>query len=263
MMNWFDTHIHMLAPEWRESPQQLCASAGDAAIDGLLIPGVRVDEWPRLLELAQQWPAVYAAPGLHPIYAAQWNAAAAEQLAALAAEAEVVAIGEIGLDGVAGSSLDVQERVFRDQLQIALEANLPVLLHSRKSTGRVLAILRELNIGGQVGGIWHGFSGSVEVARELADLGFKIGVGPVLLRESARRLPQAVTALPDEALVLETDAPDMIEDPLGILRVASSLAELKDWTLEQAARMTTANARQVLRQRPLPGGLAPQDGRGR
>jgi TatD DNase family protein len=249
MMNWFDTHIHLSAPEWRESPQRLSVRASNAAIDALLMPGVRVDDWPRLLALAQELTEVYVAPGLHPIYAEQWTAVAATQLAALAGEAEVLAIGEIGLDAVTGSSLDVQERVFREQLQIALEANLPVLLHSRKTTGRVLAILRELNIGRQVGGIWHGFSGSVEVARELVALGFKIGVGPILLRESARRLPQAVVALPNEALVLESDAPDMIEDPLGILRVASSLAELKNWTLEQTARITTANARQVFRQR--------------
>ena len=249
MMNWFDTHIHLSAPEWRESPQQLSTLARDAAIGGLLIPGVRVDEWPCLLALAQELPAVYVAPGLHPIHADQWTAAAATQLTALAAQREVVAIGEIGLDAVVGTSLDAQERVFRDQLQIALEVGLPVLLHSRKTTGRVLAILRELQIGRQVGGIWHGFSGSVEVARELVALGFKIGVGPILLRESARRLPQAVVALPDEALVLETDAPDMIEDPLGLLRVASRLAELKSWTLEQTAQITSANARQVFRQR--------------
>ncbi len=260
MISWFDTHIHLLASEWQESPQKLSALAKEAAIDRLLIPGVRIDEWPRLLALAQQLPEVYVAPGLHPIYAEQWNADTAQQLTALAAEADVVAIGEIGLDAVAGESLDTQERVFRDQLLIALEAGLPVLLHSRQTTGRVLAILRELQIGCRIGGIWHGFSGSVEVARELAALGFKIGVGPVLLRDSARRLPQAVAALPDEALVLETDAPDMIEDPLGLLRVASRLAELKNWTLEQTARMTSANARQVLRQRLLPVGVAPKGG---
>src|SRR6056297_534306 len=138
MISWFDTHIHLLASEWQESPQKLSALAKEAAIDRLLIPGVRIDEWPRLLALAQQLPEVYVAPGLHPIYAEQWNADTAQQLTALAAEADVVAIGEIGLDAVAGESLDTQERVFRDQLLIALEAGLPVLLHSRQTTGRVL-----------------------------------------------------------------------------------------------------------------------------
>jgi TatD DNase family protein len=231
MTSWFDTHIHLFAPEWRESPQELYAQAKAAGIGAMLMPGVRVADWPALLTLAQQLAGVYFAPGLHPAYAQQWSPAVAGQLAALTREPQVVALGEIGLDGVNGPALDEQELVFRAQLQIALDAGLPVLLHSRKTTGRVLEILRELEIGRRVGGIWHGFSGSVQVACELADLGFKIGVGPILLRESARKLPQAVLELRDQALVLETDAPDMIERANGLIPVAEKLAELKGWSL--------------------------------
>ena len=246
MNGWVDTHIHLSAPEWRLTPRELLEQARLAGIAGLVMPGVRVADWSRLLELARELHGVYLAPGLHPLYAAQWNVAAAQQLKALTAETRVVALGEIGLDAVAGPSWDEQDRVFREQLQIALEAELPVLLHSRKTTGRVLSILRELDIGRRIGGIWHGFSGSVEVARELVGSGFKLGVGPILLRASARKLPQVVMELPDHALVLETDAPDMIEAPEGLIRVAQKLAELKGWTLEKTARITANNVRQVL-----------------
>ena len=245
MNSWFDTHIHLFAPEWQQSPQRLYADARTAGIGGMLMPGVRVADWPRLLELARELPGVYLAPGLHPIYADQWSSSTAEQLKVLTAEAKVVAIGEIGLDNVAGPDRAVQETVFREQLSIALNAGLPVLLHSRKTTGRVIDILRELDIGQKVGGVWHGFSGSVQIARELAGLGFKIGVGPILLRESARKLPQAVLELPGEALVLETDAPDMISGPLGLLQVAEKLAGLKGWSLEETARITAENVGQL------------------
>lgn len=246
MTSWFDTHIHLLAPEWRESPQELYAQAKVAGIGAMLMPGVRVADWPALLMLAQQLAGVYFAPGLHPAYAQQWNPAVAEQLAALTREPQVVAIGEIGLDAVAGPPLDEQELVFRAQLQIALDAGLPVLLHSRKTTGRVLEILRELEIGRRIGGIWHGFSGSVQVAHELTELGFKIGVGSILLRASARKLPQAVVELPPDALVLETDAPDMIAGPDGLLQVAEKLAALKGWSLEETSRLTSNNATGLL-----------------
>jgi len=213
----------------------------------MLMPGVRVADWKRLLELARCLPGVYVAPGLHPVYAEQWSSAAAEQLRELTRESQVVAIGEIGLDAVVGPSLEAQEIVFRTQLEIALDADLPVTLHCRKTTGRVIAILHELAIGERIGGIWHGFSGSVQIAQDLVRLGFKIGVGPILLRESARKLPRAVLELPEDALVLETDAPDMIEKPEGLIRVAEKLAELKGWTLGKTMQVTGDNARQLFK----------------
>lgn len=246
MTHWFDTHFHLLAPEWQQSPEGLHRQAQAHGIEDLLMPGVRAADWPRLLELAQQFPGVYVAPGLHPVYADQWNPQVEEHLRKLTKELCVIAIGEIGLDGVNGPSLDEQEPVFRAQLQIALDAGLPVLLHCRKSTGLVLAILRELEVGKKVSGIWHGFSGSVQIAHDLVQLGFMIGVGPILLRESARKLPQAVLELPEDALVLETDAPDMIAGPEGLLDVAQKLADLRGWSMEKTFCVTTANARRVL-----------------
>ncbi len=246
MNGWFDTHIHLVAPEWEHTSSEHYTQAQSAGIGRLLLPGVRTGEWQQLLELARGLPEVYVAPGLHPVYAEQWDMAAAEQLTALTREPKVVAIGEIGLDGVAGPALKQQEVVFRTQLQIALDADLPVLLHSRKTTGRVLEILCELDIGSRIGGIWHGFSGSLQIATELVRLGFKIGVGPILLRGNARKLPDAVKELPFSALVLETDFPDMAEKPDVLLQVAERVAELRGVSLQDVARTTTDTARQLL-----------------
>ena len=246
MTDWFDTHIHLLAPEWQQSPPALHSEAQSAGIVGMLMPGVRVDDWTALLTLAQQRPNTYFAPGLHPAYAEQWNDDAADQLRTLTRQPQVIAIGEIGLDGISGPPLEEQETVFRAQLAIALDAGLPVLLHCRKATGRMVAILEELRVGQRIGGIWHGFSGSVQIAQTLVDLGFKIGVGPVLLRESARKLPEAIRSIPDDALVLETDAPDMTRHPRDLIAVGRKLAELKNWTLDKTAALTSANARHLL-----------------
>ncbi len=246
MIPLIDTHIHLDAPELHGAGRELLPGARQSGIERFIIPGVRVSGWEAMLGLAAQQPGVFAAPGLHPAYAEQWSSQAETQLRRLVADPKMVAIGEIGLDGVTGPSLDLQERVLRSQLQIALEAGLPVLLHGRKATGRLLEVLRELQIGQQIGGIWHGFSGSTQVAEELAALGFKIGVGPILLRPSARKLPRAVATLPAESLVLETDLPDMAGKPAALVAVAGRLAELRGLSLEEAARITTENACRVL-----------------
>ena len=245
MISLIDTHAHLDAPELAGAGFDLLKPAVAQGIGKFIVPGVRVNGWQPLLQRLEECSEVYAAPGLHPAYAEQWSAAARSQLAELAGHEKVIAIGEIGLDGVSGPSLDIQETVLREQLQIALETSLPVLLHGRKATGRLLAILSELQVGRQVGGIWHGFSGSLQVAEELVRLGFKIGVGPILLRKSARKLPQSVIALPAEALVLETDLPDMAEKPEALLAVAEKVAELRGSTLEEVAGFTSENVRSL------------------
>ncbi|MCK4503889.1 MAG: TatD family hydrolase, partial [Desulfuromonadales bacterium] len=195
MISLIDTHIHLDAPELNGQGLDLLPGAQQRGIDRFIVPGVRVSGWPGMVALAEKAAGIYLAPGLHPAYADQWTPEAEQRLRKLAADPNVVAIGEIGLDGVVGPSLSQQEMVLRAQLQVAIDVGLPVLLHARQATGALLAILRELKIGTKIGGIWHGFSGSIPVAQELATLGFKLGIGPVLLRDSARKLPAAVKLL--------------------------------------------------------------------
>ncbi len=241
MLNLIDTHIHLDAPELEGDGPQLLPTARQAGIGGFIIPGVRVSGWAGMVELTKLYNGVYAAPGLHPAYADQWSPAAAAQLQEMSAEPRVVAIGEIGLDGAVGPSLELQEQVLRDQLEIAVAARLPVLLHARKATGRLFDILMELQIGNQVGGIWHGFSGSLELAEQLVAAGFLLGVGPILLRDNARKLPAVVKAMPLSALVLETDLPDMAAQPDRLYAVAERIAELRGAELTLIAAATTTN----------------------
>lgn len=237
-----DTHAHIDAPELKGGGPILLPGAVQAGIARLVVPGVRTAGWRSLLRLVGQHAELYAAPGLHPLYAEQWSEAAEQELRELTRQAKVVAIGEIGLDGAGGPAMDRQEEVLRAQLGIALEAGLPVLLHGRKATGRLLEILRELEVGRQVGGVWHGFSGSLPVAQELVQLGFKIGVGPILLRESARKLPQVLVGLPADTFVLETDLPDMADRPETLVEVAEKVAELWECSLAEVALLTSENA---------------------
>ncbi len=242
MVPLIDTHIHLDALELAGTGVALLPQAQQNGIGKFIVPGVRSSGWHGLLALTRQQPEIFAAPGLHPAYAEQWSAKVAQQLQEFSRQPKVVAIGEIGLDGAAGPPLEQQETALRGQLQLALEAGLPVLLHGRKATGRLLDILRELEIGQQLGGVWHGFSGSLPVAEQLVLLGFHIGVGPILLRKNARKLPQAVIELPAEALLLETDLPDMAETPETLVAVAQKVAELRGWSLAEVARITTENA---------------------
>lgn len=242
MFAYFDTHIHLFAPEWSDAVEDLHHQARAAGIIEMLMPGVRVGDWDKLLGYSRALDGAYFAPGLHPAFADQWDERAEQRLRALTQEATVVAIGEIGLDGVYGPALDVQEAVFRRQLEIAMDSDLPVLLHCRNRMGAMIKILREMSIGQRVGGVWHAFSGSVDSARGLIDLGFKLGVGPILLRENARKLPRVVAELALEDLLLETDAPDMIDRSDGVVAVAQRLAEIKGLSVEEVVDVTRRNA---------------------
>ncbi len=247
MLSLVDTHIHI-------DPENICELSIDSSpspisceLDKFIVPGVQCCNWAATARLAETDERILFAPGVHPAYVEQWSSVEANRLRELTLNPNVVAIGEIGLDGVVATSLLQQEHVLREQLQIAIKAKLPVLLHARQATGKLLEILRELQVGIKVGGIWHGFSGSLQVAHELVALGFKLGVGPILLRPNARKLPAIVTELPATALVLETDFPYMANNPTVLLRVAEKVAELRSCSLPSVAQITTYNAKQLLR----------------
>lgn len=244
-MRLYDTHIHLCAAAWKLPLPLRIQQLEEVGVDQLLVPGVSADGWDELASLGRRFPGVVCAPGLHPLSAADWNCELELRLRRLCRHSAVVAIGEIGLDGSAGADETLQMKAFRAQLQVAADCGLPVLIHCRHRTG---ALIQELRQAGTrlVGGIWHGFSGSLETAEQLIDLGMLIGVGPVLLRRNARKLPEVVRRVPPEALVLETDAPDMTPEPAALVRVAERLAELRSWSLEETARITTANARRLL-----------------
>lgn len=251
---FFDTHAHLDLPPLIQDLDTELHLARQRGVQGWLLPGVRRSGWAGLLNCATGNPAVWAAPGLHPMAASEWSPAACVELEALLAANKVLAVGEVGLDGFPDlPPAAVQEEALRGQIRLALAASLPLLIHCRRAFGRLLELLRQEGAA-RVGGIFHGFSGSLEVAQEAVRLNFAIGIGGVLTNPTARRLPQIAATLPAEWLVLETDVPDLppypfrdqVNRPAYLTYVAEALARLRGWDLQETGRLTTANALRVL-----------------
>lgn len=246
-----DTHIHL---DFLPMEPATLAEARARGTGGWVVPGVAPEHWPRLMATVAAAPGAWAAPGIHPQAADQWRPALAGELRRLAAAPQTVAIGEVGLDGQVGPDQAVQEDVFRQMIRLARESDRPLLLHMRRATGRMLELLRAEQAF-EVGGIAHAFSGSLDTARQLIDLGFALGIGGVVTFPDARRLGEVVRGVPAEWLVLETDAPDLAphphrgEDnrPEWLALIAAKVAALRGWTPEETARLTTLNARRILR----------------
>ncbi len=252
----FDTHVHLDAlPPERGVPEAL-REAGRAGVAHFVVPGVRSGGWGALLELARSFDGVFAAPGLHPQAADEWSEKICARLREIVTDDRVVAVGEIGLDAMVDLPAAVQERAFRGQLRVAAEAGLPVLIHCRKRIARVLQILREEGAG-ERGGIFHAYSGSVESAREAISLGFAIGFGATLTYPNARRAPQVLQEIEPHAIVLETDAPDLPPHPhrgeenrpAWLPLIAAKAAQLRGWSIEETARVTTENAKRIFKGR--------------
>ncbi len=249
---FIDTHVHL---DYLPDAPAAVRQARSAGVGQWIVPGVRREGWAGLPALAREIPGVLFAPGLHPQAADQWNNEAATELRQLLAAENCVALGEIGLDRLLDfPAAATQEAAFRGQVQLAVAAGRPILIHCRRATARLLKILREERAD-RVGGVFHAFSGSRETARSALDLGFAIGFGGVLTWTNARRAPDVLRALPAEAIVLETDAPDMAPQPhrtsenrpAWLPLIAGRVAAIRGWSLEETARITAENARRVLK----------------
>ena len=207
---WIDTHCHLDAPELAHDVDAVRAAARAAGVAHCVLPAVECSNFGAVRALAHRHGDSYAL-GIHPLYT---PAAGEGDLQALARTLEahrddphLVAIGEIGLDFfVPGLDAAHQERIYRAQLQLARRFDLPVILHVRRSADRLLKGLRELPVRG---GIAHAFNGSEQQARAFIGLGFKLGFGGAVTFERALQLRRLAAALPLDALVLETDAPDI------------------------------------------------------
>lgn len=247
----FDTHIHL---DRLSNLQLEVEAAREYGINRFLLPGVRPEAWPLLMQTVSSIAGAFAAPGVHPLAAREWNSVTQEQLLHYLQRPDSVAVGEIGLDALIEIPLELQETVLREQLRIAINCGLPVVLHCRRATGRLLQILQQERAD-RVGGILHAFSGSAETAREAIRLGFALAIGGPATYPEAKRSPEVIRRLPAEWIVLETDAPDLAPHPhrgetnrpVWLQYVHQKLAELRGWTLEETAAITTENARRVLR----------------
>ncbi|KQW42738.1 MULTISPECIES: TatD family hydrolase [unclassified Roseateles] len=264
---WIDTHCHLDAAEFDADRDAVVARARAAGVLQIVIPAVNVHNLERVRELAHARGLSYAL-GIHPLCV--MGAApgdlnrVAEVLERHADDQRLVAVGEIGLDYfVEGIDPDTQQHFYVEQLKIAKRAGLPVLLHVRRSADKLLAGLRR--VGFPHGGIAHAFNGSEQQAQAFIDLGFKLGFGGTLTFERSLQIRRIAAQVPETALVMETDAPDIPphwlyktaeereahpgqarNESAELPRIAESLAELRGWTVEHTATITSANARAAL-----------------
>lgn len=253
-MHLFDTHCHLDVSPIHDQLQQVLHQARAVGVRDFVLPGVDREGWMRLMHVSDSEPDVHAAPGLHPMYLRHHHPADLDMLKALADSGRIVAIGEIGLDYfVENIDRQAQQQLFETQLDIASQAQLPVLIHSRKAHDQVLATLRRKRFAH--GGIVHAFSGSQQQALAYIKLGFGIGVGGVITYDRARKVRGNCVQLPEQWLVLETDAPDIIVArhrekgynlPQYLPDILATLAELRNEAPETTAAYTTDNARRIL-----------------
>ncbi|RKS86822.1 TatD DNase family protein [Orbus hercynius] len=203
-----DTHCHFDFPPFIDALVQSIEQYQQAGVAKIIVPAVSSDRFAIVESLAHQYPSIYYALGLHPIYSHHQTDLDLLAAAIDKSHAKLVAVGEIGLDGyIEHADLDVQKLFLASQFDLAKQYHLPVILHSRKTHALLYTALKMAQLPSL--GVIHGFSGSYEQAMQFIRLGFAIGVGGVISYQRANKTRDAISRIPLSSIVLETDAPDM------------------------------------------------------
>ncbi|WP_207001106.1 TatD family hydrolase [Trinickia mobilis] len=253
---WIDTHCHLDAPEFDADRDELVRAAQEAGVSRIVIPGVERSHFETVRELAQRVPGAVYALGIHPLYTPRAADADLDvlrrEIEASLADPRFVGIGEIGLDYFVPGLDDARQQFFyNEQLKLAREFDLPVICHVRKSQDQVLKGLRRHAVRR---GIAHAFNGSFQQAHAFIEHGMHLGFGGNVTFERALQIRRLAEQLPLEAIVLETDAPDIPpawrykerNTPDQIPRIGTVLAELRGIGEIELALGTMANARAAL-----------------
>ena len=256
-----DTHCHLNISAFKSDLPDVLERARMEGIQRMLIPGMDLETSRFAVEISQDIPEAYAAVGVPPHYADSWNDEVHAEIRELAHSSKVVAIGEIGLDFYRNlSSHEVQISAFRDQLQLASELELPVVIHNREAMAEILEIIvpwaeQNTSVGNPTPGVLHAYSADADSASVAITHGFYLGVaGPITFRNAEIR--REITAqIPLDRLLLETDSPYMSPHPLrgkrnepaNIRYIAQKLSELFELNLSVIAENTAANANELFR----------------
>ena len=249
----FDTHAHMDDTSFDVDRYELLASLPGQGISLLMNPGCSYESSLNAIMLAQQYDFVYAAVGSHPDVADEVCEGLIHKYRELCENPKVLAIGEIGLDyHYEDIPRDIQKRAFRMQMELARELDLPVIVHEREAHEDGMKIVDEFPTGR---GVFHCYSGSLEMAKELIKRGWYIGFTGVLTFKNARKSLEVASGIPRDRIVIETDCPYMApvpfrgkrNDPAKVLFMAKKLAELWGVTEEEAARITLENGKRLYR----------------
>ncbi len=261
MIEIFETHAHLTDERFEEDLDLVMNRATNAGVTRIILASADMDESEKSIRLAckltTEQLALWCMVGVHPHAASQYSKDTHDVLVSWLndrARHRIIGIGEIGLDyHYDFSPRDVQRDVFRMQLQLAYEANVPFVLHEREATHDALSILEEFSRAGclrEVPGVCHCFSGSEETAQVLLRLGFYLGFDGPITFKNARRAPQVIQMTPIDRLLVETDCPYLTPEPFRGKRnepsylpyIIEKMAEYKADTADEMARMTTENA---------------------
>ncbi|NOS98563.1 MAG: TatD family hydrolase [Methylotenera sp.] len=248
-----DTHCHLDAAEFDADRDNIATLALQQGISNIVIPAVARNNFDAVIHVCNQHKHCAYALGIHPMYVDDAASSDLETLKTYVAENNPVAIGEIGLDYfLTKENISKQTYFFTEQLKIAKQHNLPVILHVRNAIDDILKQLRRYEIHG---GIAHAFNGSFQQAEQFIELGFKLGFGGAMTYSRALKIRELAKTLPLEAIVLETDSPDIPPEwvgsqgrntPLELSKIAQVLADLRQVNVAQVLDITSANALNVL-----------------
>ncbi len=251
MTSFIDTHCHLDILE--STPEETIIEAKQAGVQRMVTIAVDEPSLDFVSSTVQEFPAVYGSVGFHPHDASKLTKSLLQKIRQLAEEQhKLIAIGEIGLDyHYMNSPAEIQQQAFRKQLQLAVELNLPVILHSREAETDTLNILQEFPVPSL--GVAHSFTSSIEMARTLVEMGWYLGINGIVTFKNAEDLRKVVRWLPLDRLLLETDSPFLAPTPFRgkpnkpahIPSIATFIAELREISLEELAQQTTANAQSL------------------
>jgi TatD DNase family protein len=253
-----DSHVHLDGPEFDADRDDVIQRARDAGVSAILNVGTgdpHSGALERAVELAEKHADIFASVGTHPHDARLFDDAAEQRIANLVRQSRrVIAWGEIGLDyHYDNSPREVQMNVFRRQLQLAREAGLPVIIHTREAETETIAILKSEWAGAGIPGIMHCFSGSLALAEQALELGFLISFSGIVTFKKADDLRSVAARVPLDRLLIETDCPFLApvpfrgkrNEPAFVIEVARCLSELRSLEVDEMARLTSANFARV------------------
>lgn len=250
-MKFFESHAHLYFEDYDKDREELIEKLFVSEIEGILNPGVDLKTSEQSIRLADNYERIYASCGFHPNDVGEHDIKDMEVLKTLIQHEKVVAIGEIGIDLYRDRApLEVQNRFFIRQLEIALENDIPVIIHSRSAEKETMNVIEQVSK--KYSGVFHCYAGGFDTAFKLIEKGFYISfTGNITYKNNDRE--DVIKAIPLEKMLLETDSPFLTpvpfrgkrNDPSKLIYIAQKIAEIKDISIEEVARITTANSKKL------------------
>ncbi len=252
-MELIDSHCHLDDDRFDLDRDAVVASANALNIAKIIIPATTANRWAKVRQVAGEYEGVYPSYGLHPMFVEQHQANHIRELDEWLDREKPVAVGECGLDFFNSRTDEKwQKQLFNEQLQLAVNHQLPVIVHARKAMDEVISLLRKNT---PVGGVIHSFAGSLQQARQIIDLGFKLGIAATVGFERAKKLRSVVASVPDYGLLLESDAPDQPgaahrgerNEPAYIVEHLKTIATLRNIADAELTEVLQRNSYQVFK----------------